>query len=140
MAVRWARFATHELYIAPLVDLAALELLSRRPNSKRMSPATAGFSGCARLVLPVFFRQEDYVDSPDDDRPFVLERLSGVNQVTPNDIPARMVVIGTGSAMAVYSPWIQETRWVVAGRYFLSVSGLGTAVVPHPCVDTFRSC
>lgn len=50
--------------------------------------------GLTPLVLPITRCQERDVYTPDDHRTAGFDRLGGVNQIAPNDVPARMIVVG----------------------------------------------
>src|SRR5258708_7551547 len=47
----------------------------------------------AALVLPIFFRQEHNIYAPNNDFRWRSDCLGGINQISPNDIPARVIVV-----------------------------------------------
>ena len=46
------------------------------------------------FILPIFRCQEDDVHASDHYRMAGLNRLRGVHEVAPNDVPAGMIVVG----------------------------------------------
>lgn len=58
-----------------------------------MSTAALASARLTSLVLPVVRRQKDNVNAPDYYWVARLNRLRGVDQITPNHIPARMIVV-----------------------------------------------
>lgn len=58
-----------------------------------MRSATFAFGRIASLILPIASGQEDNVYAPDDYRVAGLNRLRGVDEVTPDDIPTGMIVV-----------------------------------------------
>src|SRR5579859_1463121 len=59
-----------------------------------MSAAALASARLTSLVLPVACCQEDNVNAPDNYGMARLNRLRGVDQITPNHVPARMIVVG----------------------------------------------
>jgi hypothetical protein len=70
------------------------QLLRRRADTEGMGPPAALRAGFATLVFPVVFFYEGHIDSPNHHRPTGLDRLRGINQVAPDNVPAGMVVVG----------------------------------------------
>ena len=58
-----------------------------------MSTAALASARLTSLVLPVARRQEDNVNAPDNYWMARLNRLRGVDQITPNHVPTRMIVV-----------------------------------------------
>ena len=80
------------------------------------SPATRR-AGPTRLIHPVGLFQEHDIDSPDDHRPAGFDRLGRIDQITPNDIPSRMVVMRLNGPRPLARLAFEQIvwAWIVSG-------------------------
>src|ERR1017187_2661979 len=83
-------------YLDPrtLIDDRVFEPLCRILNAEGMSTAATSFCGFAAFIFPVIFAKKGDIDSPDGDHLALLQTPCRVDGVTPNDVPASVVVMG----------------------------------------------
>ena len=83
-----------DLDIGALVNCLSLQPLCRISEPESVRSAAPGRTCCAPLVLPFIFLKKRNIDSPDNHRTVRFERTRRINEVTPNHVPSRMIVVG----------------------------------------------
>ncbi len=68
-----------------------------------MCAAAAARAGFARLILPVRFFEENHVNAPNDYGMTGLDRFRVIDQITPNDVPTCMVIVGLNRKISLAS-------------------------------------
>lgn len=87
------RFALAQDDPGVAIDDRASEAVGRKLDPEGMGSATSALTRFASLVLPVIFSKEGNIDPPDDDRTSALDDFRGVDQVSPDDVPAGVVLV-----------------------------------------------
>lgn len=92
-------------------------------DSERMRTSAALDASFASFVFPVTFVKGYNVNTPDYDRASRLNRLRWVNEITPDDIPPGVVIVGLNGpgplAALAFETFVR--RWVLAGASFVEI-------------------
>ncbi len=97
------RAAVSQLNPGENISSSVFEFLRRIAHAECMGATAAASTGFARLIFPVFLGEKNHVYPPYHDWFAWLDRLRWVNKISPNDVPARMIVMrlnGPGSRTA----------------------------------------
>jgi len=76
------------------VSGSALEFRRRQLDSECVGAAATQRACFAGFVFPVILPKEHHVDAPNHDRAVGFDRHRRINEVSPDDVPSRMIVVG----------------------------------------------
>src|SRR6185437_10472978 len=94
VSILWGRLSTGENNVGALVHGAFAKLFGRELQAKGMRASTSERACFTSLIFPILLCDKNDINPPDDDGLAAFNRFRGIDQIPPNQIPARVVVMG----------------------------------------------
>src|SRR5438034_603175 len=123
--------AARQADVGSQINGFAFQFLGGILDSKSVrSTATTGTCAAA-LVFPILPLYEKDVHTPDDHGLALLNGLCRIYKVSPDDIPARVVIVATVAPTGACCLWIPRPSLVEAACYFHVSSGREIVAARH---------
>lgn len=100
------RLAAPQFDVRQLVRRGVAQLVCRKTQAESMGSSSALTASRTAFVFPISFVHKHDVDAPDGDGFAGFDPSRRIDEVTPYDVPARMIVVRLNGPRPACCPWI----------------------------------